>query len=350
MKTRLIFAALILIAAASFAAPTLIVPVTGSTAGGGGALWEGEMTFHNAALHPATLSITFHPAQGAPAKASLTLAPRATVTRANAVRELFGIEEGTGAIVIESSEDSRLAITSRIVNRSGNFGQDVPVLPATELLRAGSTGVLNGPSDPQNGRFNFGTFAYESSKIEWQLVRADGTLAASVIRVYPAGSQVQHNAGVTALFEAEPAANDSVQARIHEGAVIVYGSIVDVRSGDPTWVPGIRTREELASVFLGVDLDEDGTVDVFDRDGDGTLDSPVVLYTGMFPTFFRVVLAGEELTINLTESRSDVTLVDQAGTIQAWPSSALKGTTGSIVVRASDGVATADFIIPVIYR
>lgn len=350
MKTRLIFAASLLIAAFAFAAPTLIVPVTGSTAGGGGATWEGEMTFHNAGLQPATLSLTFHPAAGAPATASLTLAPRSTVTRTNAVRELFGIEEGIGAIVIESSGNATLAITSRIVNRMGNFGQDVPVLPATELLRAGSTGVLNGPADPHNGRFNFGVFAWEHSQIEWQLIRADGTLAASVIRVYPEGSQVQHNAGVSALFEVEPAANDSVQARIHEGAVIVYGSIVDVRSGDPTWVPGIRTREELASAFVGVDLDEDGTVDVTDANGDGTLDSPIVLYTGMFPTFFRVVLTGEELSLSLTESRSDVTLVDQAGTIQAWPSAALKGTTGSIVVRASDGVATADFIIPVIYR
>lgn len=352
----LLFAALVSVS--GFAAATdLIIPVTGTVPGANESLWQGEVTLHNASTNVAVITVTFFPSGGVPASAEITVPARSTVNYENAVFELFGVENGSGALRLEISEEARgqVAVTSRIMNvgPSGRFGQDIPVVSGTATLRSGSTAVLTGPAHPEGKRFNFGLFALQDTEVTWRLLSDDGTLVTEKTETYEAGTQVQYNDGIATFLGVGASDRAAIHARILSGEALVYGSIVESSTGDPTYVPGFEVRENFAVEFLGVDLDEDGSVDVVDADGDGVLDQPVTVFVGPFPNYFRVVALPTEagpVALSLIEAPAGFTMIDSDGTIQASPSTSERGNTGQIVVRATDGFAASDLVIPVVFK
>jgi hypothetical protein len=352
----LLFAALVTVS--GFAAATdLIIPVTGTLPGADGSLWQGEVTLHNASTNVAVITVTFFPSGGVPASREIVVPARSTVNYENAIGELFGVENGSGALRLEISEGARgqVAVTSRVMNLgpAGRFGQDVPAVSGTATLRSGSTAVVTGPAQNEGTRFNFGIFAIQDSEVNWRLLSADGTLLTEKTETYEAGAQVQYNNGVATFLGVEATDGAAIHARILKGEAIVYGSIVESSTGDPTFVPGFEVRENFAVEFLGVDLDENGTVDIADADGDGVLDEPVTVYVGPFPNYFRVIAlptqAGE-VVLTLLEAPLGFAMIDGNGTIQAAPSASDRGKTTQIVVRATDGFAVADLVIPIVFK
>ncbi|HVR43650.1 MAG TPA: hypothetical protein VMS56_09420 [Thermoanaerobaculia bacterium] len=356
-RTTLILLLALAPAALAAQSPELYVPVTGTIPGADGSRWQGELTLHNAATVPVAATLTLYGPAGALGAHDLTLGARSTITFENVVGQAFGLESATGALSIDLADHGRgrVAVTSRIVNRlpSGEFGQNVPAVSEASTLRAGATAAIPGPARSLDSRFNFGIHAIEATRVQWRLLRADGTLAAETGADFEPGTHAQYNQGVVTLFGQSPRDGDVVHARILEGNAIVYGSIVASSSGDPTFVPGFELREDFAITFIGVDLDEDGTVDVFDADGDGTLDAPVVLYTSFLPNYFKVVTEGGEgdpVTFSLVSAPSGTALIEPPGTVQSYPDFTHRGKTGSIVVRASDGFFASDLVIPVTFR
>lgn len=335
----------------------LIVPVTGTIPGAAGAAWQGELSIHNSGKLPATLGLTLYGAGGAIAAQDVTIAARSTVSYANFVSDVFGLTNGTGALAIriDPTAIGTIAVTSRVLNHTpaGEFGQDVPAVSSADTLRTGATGVVLGPGDVSASRFNFGIFAAEASTIEWRLLRADGTIDKTVSAEYPAGTHVQYNGGVQSFFGLEAQDDDAIHARVLGGNAVVYGSIVANSSGDPTFVPGVKVREQFTVSFLGVDLDENGTIDIPDADGDGTLDAPVILYAAFLPNYFRVVTApgdGTSVSLRILEAPRDTELIDAQGTILSYPGVAYKGQASKIVLEATDGFGVTEIVIPVIIR
>lgn len=354
--TRFLFAAL-LPAALLAAEVDLIVPVTGTLAGANGSQWQGELTIHNAATAPAFITLELHGGSGVLGATQVTVAARSTVTYENAITELFGLETGSGAILIDVADEleGRVAFTSRVMNRSasGEFGQDVPALGADETLRNGETGVIAGPARAGLSRFNFGIYAAEATSVTWRLLRATGELAAEIAVDYAAKTQVQYNGGVDALFDRVAQDGDVVHARITSGNALVYGSIVAESTGDPTFVPGFAVRENFAIEFLGIDLDEDGNIDIRDEDRDGVLDGSITLYTSHFPNYFRVYAEsgdGHAIEYSVIEAPLDTQMIAPLGTVISYPGVGYKGETRTIVIRASDGFGSADLVIPVNIR
>jgi hypothetical protein len=352
----LLFAALISVS--GFAAATdLIIPVTGTLPGANGSLWQGEVTLHNASTNSAVITATFFPSGGAPVSAEIVVPARSTVNYENAILELFGIENGSGALRLEIPEGARgrIAVSSRVMNvgTAGRFGQDVPAVSGTATLRSGSTAVVTGPAHVVGTRFNFGIFAIQDSEVTWRLLSADGTLVTEKTETYDAGTQVQYNDGIATFLGVEVSDPVAIHARILSGEALVYGSIVESSTGDPTFVPGFEVRENFAVEFLGVDLDENGTVDIVDADGDGVLDEPVTVFVGPFPNYFRVIAlpteAGEAV-LSLLEAPPGFAMIHAKGTIQASPSSPDRGTTAQIVIRATDGFAVSDLVIPIVFK
>jgi hypothetical protein len=47
---------------------------------------------------------------------------------------------------------------------------------------------------------------------------------------------------------------------------------------------------------------------------------------------------------------SDAQFIDEVGTVQWVPGANLKGTSGSLTVRVSDGTDESDLIIPVVFQ
>lgn len=347
-----------LVSVSGFAAATdLIIPVTGTLPGADNSLWQGELTLHNASTNVAVVTVTFFPSSGEPVTEEIVVPARSTVNYENAILELFGVENGSGALRLEISDEARgqVAVTSRVMNvgPSGRFGQDVPAVSGTATLRSGSTAVVTGPAHTEGVRFNFGLFAIQDSEVNWRLISADGTLVTEKAETYEAGTQVQYNEGISTFLGVEASDGAALHARILSGEALVYGSIVESSTGDPTFVPGFEVRENFAVEFLGVDLDEDGTVDVADADGDGVLDEPVTIFVGPFPNYFRVVAlpthAGD-VALSLLEAPAGFAMIDAKGTIQAAASASDRGTTSQIVVRATDGFATTDLVIPIAFK
>ena len=354
MKTKQYLAAMaIALLPLAATAATFIVPAAGTTSGINGSHWQSELTLHNASASSVTAGLRFHDASGPQQSESVTVNARSTVALHDIVKTLFGRDSATGAIeiTIPDASANRMAITSRTFNSSasGEFGQDIPAVNANDAAAAGDTVVLQAPSSAADARFNFGLYAVTDAKIRWDLVRADGTTLTPLSeQTYAAGTQVQFNQGITSFLGQTEQDNDAVHAVITSGKVIAYGSAINNAIGDPTFVPGIRVRSELRVKFIGVDLNEDGIVDVFDADNDGVLDQPIDVFSTGFPNYFRVVVDGPA-TIEVLDAPSAATVLDRQ-TIEWSVPGDLKGKTGALKLRVTVNGVTEVLTIPANFR
>lgn len=349
-------AALALLPVAASAA-TIIIPAAGTGPGASGSQWQSELTIHNAAPRAATVSVTFHRGTSVFGPVSVTLQARETTSIDDVVKTKFGVNAGTGALVLESEDRAArsLAITSRTFNTSatGEFGQDIPAIDAAGAARAGDLVALPAPSDAASQRFNFGLYALEATEVTWSVIRADGSAGGTKSAVYTAGEHVQYGFGVATFLDTNPADNDTVHARVTKGKAVFYGSMINT-TGDPTFVPGVRTRDDVVIHFAGVDLDENGTVDIADANQDGVLDAPIEVITSMFPDYFRIVAAGEfgeTLTYEIVKSpatKSDV--LDANGTVRLIAAGDLRNTAGEVQVKIKAGTAETIVTIPVKFQ
>ncbi len=345
-------------------AATIVVPAAGTGPGANNSNWQSDLTLHSVAPREIAVAIKFHQGNTVAGPVAVTLAARQTVQFRDIVKDKFGVSSGSGALTIELADRDLkyLGVTSRTYNvttidgETREFGQDIPAVKTTDAAAAGDIATLsNDATDVATFRFNFGVFATEAASIKWQLVRADGTVAATKDVTYAAGEHAQYNGGITsaAFFGATPQLNDNVHARVISGRAIVYGSLINA-TGDPSFVPSTRNREDILINLVGVDLDENGTIDIADANQDGTLDAPVEIFTSTFPGYFRIVAAGEfgeTVTLEVVSAKADVTFLNANGTVRVGASGELKNTTDSIVLRArtADG-STATLTIPVRYR
>ena len=338
MKFRnLISIAAIALLPIAASAATLIVPAAGTGPGASGSQWQSELTIYNAAPRPATLAIEFHQGRNVFGPVNVTLEARKTASIADIVKTKFNVDAGTGALEIELDDRAArsVAVTSRTFNTSslGEFGQDIPSVNVAEAPRAGDLAAIPGPSTANTNRFNFGVYAYEGSSVTWELVRAGGSVAATKAVTYAAGEHVQYGFGVSSFLGVTPEDNDTVVARVTAGRAVFYGSVVNA-TGDPTFVPGVRTRDDVIINFAGVDLDENGTVDIADANHDGVLDAPINVITSMYPDYFRVVASGEfDETLSYEIVKSPATksdLLDGNGLVRLIAAGDLKNTAGEL--------------------
>jgi hypothetical protein len=357
MKFRnILSAAAVALLPLAASAATLVVPAAATGPGANSSKWQSELTLHSAAPRPVTASLSFHNGTQVLGPVAITLGARETVSIADVVKSKFGLDSATGAVVIDVDDRNlrHLAVTSRTFNTApdgSEFGQDIPAVKAGDAITAGQIAAINGPSSAGTTRFNFGLYAVTATTLKWELVRANGTSAGSAEATYAAGQHVQFNNGVNAVFGVPAKDNDAVYARIESGSAIFYGSIINV-IGDPTFVPGVATRDDVLISF-GVDQDENGSVDFTDADGDGVLDQTIDLFTGAFPNYFRVVAKGEfgePAALDVVSSQGDAQFIDANGTLRTAPFEGLKGKTGQIVVRATINGTASLLTIPVRYR
>jgi hypothetical protein len=352
-RNHILAAAVALLPIAAQAA-TLIVPAAGTGPGANNSQWQSELTLHTAAPRAVALSIEFHQGKTVFGPVAVTLQARQTLSIADVVRTKFGVTGGTGALVINVADrDAKtVAVTSRTFNTSehGEFGQDIPAFNTTAANFAGDVAAIPGPSAAVN-RFNTGAYAVEASKVKWDVLRADGTIAATKEISLAAGEHAQYNAAVE-FIGAVKKDNDTVHATLLEGKAIFYGSIVNT-TDDPTFVPAMRTREDILINFAGVDLDGNGTVDIADGDGDGVLDASLIIPASSFPSTIRLIAQGEfgeTVTFEVVSSPAHIDLLDTRGTKRVIAFGDVKGQSGVIRVRAASGISSAILTLPVNFK
>src|SRR5688572_11499884 len=241
MKSKVVLT-LLAIGLFTFAANAaeIIIPAAGTGAGANASHWQSDVLLHNVAPHAITLTMRLHVGSTVYGPVAVTIPARNTRQYTDVVDTLFNVPTGTGALVLQLTDrDTRfLAVTSRTYNTLGGveYGQDIPAVPAADAAAAGTIAVMTNPATSTNDRFNFGIYAVDAATVRWELIRANGTLAASHDVSYTEGQHEQYNRGLFTLLGAtEAQSGDTVYARILSGKAIVYGSSISA-GGDPTYV------------------------------------------------------------------------------------------------------------------
>lgn len=119
---------------------TLIVPAVGRLQMPDGSSWVTSLAAFNAGELPARARFTLLrgdlPSVG---PVDVTIPPRSTMRWDDAVGELFGALDSSGALRVETSTDAVIltATTDHRLAAGGRIGQSVPVLAPTDLIRSG---------------------------------------------------------------------------------------------------------------------------------------------------------------------------------------------------------------------
>lgn len=222
-----------------------LVSVAAQTDGVGGTAWRTELSLFNAGDEAATVTMLFLPsAGGAYASRALFLPARESITYESALRDLFAIESGAGAIAIETTAivaAPDIRITSRTFTGSarGTYGQSVPDV-ATDALPAALH--LTGLKSSAAFRSNVGIVNRASRSVIAALTlytMSGGEIATRTLTLDATSFQQQP---LTALFpEIVGQTHEVLSMRIVSeiaGAVSVYGSVVDNATQDPVYLQG----------------------------------------------------------------------------------------------------------------
>ena len=235
------------------AAPALLIPAAGSTAGANGTFFRSDITLVNLANHDQNITLQWLP-QGMPAASSMTItiAAQRALRSADFVREILA-QSGLGAIRITgvtsngTTPDSTALLwaSSRIwTNQPGTNGTTSQSLPAVPLngLFSGSTAALfalSGVDVPSNYRVNVGIVNLNSTAHTYSISQtSNGNVNLVLIPAMSMG-QVSLGSGLSATQEV--LIQDVTTGGAAPNSLIVYGSTVDNITGD-AWselaVPG----------------------------------------------------------------------------------------------------------------
>lgn len=350
---RLIISGVVALLPLAASATNLVIPVAGTVAGANDSRWQTEVTFHNSTSRQAQVLMTFRSADGVAVPKNLQVPARKTVSVQDIVKTMFNHENAIGAIEITDtdSDPRNLAVTARTTNVSANgeFGQDIPAVALVDAAKTGSVSAITGPSSATKSRFNFGLYVIGETTVNWELIRADGTVGGTSEMTYTGATQHQYNNGVVSLLNATPQDNDVVHATLLKGSAVFYGSVINQQTGDPSFVPGIITKVDPNVRLLGIDRDLNGSIDIADANNDGTLDTAIDAYTLGFPNYFRIYSeadGGAAVTYEIISAPPDVRMTD-SNTIQLIPSVLVKNTTAEIKVRVTSGGHVTVLTFPV---
>lgn len=221
-----------------------LVPVSAQTAGAGGTDWRTELTIFNAGSTAANVDITFVPSAGGMAQLRQTsISAGTSVTFFNALRDLYGIGSGAGALTIASRsvfETPNLRISSRTFtdSASGTYGQFVP-----DVAKINATTYLTALESNASYRTNIGLVNRSSAPatVTLSLFEANGAQLGGASMTLGASSFQQ--SAVTALFPqlaGRSLSGMSLRAQADRpDAVAVYASTIDNRTQDPIYQPAV---------------------------------------------------------------------------------------------------------------
>jgi PKD repeat protein len=225
------------------AGTVLIIPAAAKTAGSGTTFWRSDVTLFNSAAAQVSVTLKFLVA-GADNRAVTgrqILLPSGHTVTINDVVSWLGGGASTGAVEMTWTGDTAPVVSSRTyTTRSGDtgtFGQSIAASPLSGFSRLQYvTGLRSDPAFRTNIGFVNREAAAATAAVV--LLRADGTIAATTTVTLQPKSQLQF--ALSQLFTTVDASTlGSFTIRMESPVdMLVYGSVVDNRSGDPIFVAG----------------------------------------------------------------------------------------------------------------
>jgi hypothetical protein len=208
------------------AAATLVLPGAAHNPGDAGTTWVTDLRVLNPGGQPAAVAIAFTPYDGgAPHVQTLTLASGELLALDDVVARTFGLA-GPGFVVLNSNQTLVAGQRTSNVTPDGSYGQYIPgVAPvAASAYLTGLRGV--------EFRTNVG-LVNASATVNHVVVRVGDGLTQDLAPGF--GTQLE---GVDAWNGFDSAGESGSVAG--SGPLLCYASVVDNRTGDPTWVPALQ--------------------------------------------------------------------------------------------------------------
>ena len=218
-----------------------LLPSSARLGGEGGAFYTTDLTVANAGTTDARLFVRFlgHDADGrSGTERSFLLAAGRSVTYADLLGSLFGLGDAWGGVQLRSASPSLVATSQTSTpGGGGTFGQSVPLVPETELVRNGTTRTIPAIREDASFRTNLvlangGTSAVD---VDVALVAETGaTLGSRLFSLLPLGmTQVSHVARELGVSSNVSGARLVLSTPTSGGAFAAYASVIDNRTNDP---------------------------------------------------------------------------------------------------------------------
>jgi hypothetical protein len=213
------------------------IPVVGSAAGAFGALFRTSLTLANPGSIAIRGKLVFHQAgrAGADSDPSLdyVVPSNGTLNYADVVIAMG--QTGLGSLDILTTASATPIATARVFNDAGAAGTSglaedaVPAGP--DYLSVANVFI---PEDLTNFRLNVGIRTLTSGDLTVNVYDANGSMQASLIKTYPADYFEQVSASAFVGGAALPPGGKIVVSAFTNKEFIVYGSVTDNRTNDPT--------------------------------------------------------------------------------------------------------------------
>jgi hypothetical protein len=214
------------------------VPVVSHDSGAAGSVWRSDLALLNRNSDDANVSLTFFETSGQTHSTTTSLGPWNHRVLEDVV-PLCGAT-GSGALKIESGQPLR--ITSRTYNlgTQGTFGQYLGCVRSRDGLTAGGEVWITQLSENSDFRSNIGftNTGSNTASIEVTLFLSDGSSIGSFTVSISPGEWTQENQPFLVRFGHNDVTAGYAGVRLIEGSgLVVYGSVVDQRTNDPTTIP-----------------------------------------------------------------------------------------------------------------
>jgi len=206
--------------------------------------WRSDVRIYNADTAPQTATLTFYPLNsgGAPLANSLILQAGEVKSLDDIVKSYYGLDNGGGALHVTTSAAAPLVVTGRTYNQTtnGSYGQFIPAVTANDAVGNGdrALNVLQ-VEDSVRYRTNLGIAEVTGKPVtvEVSVFLPDSKVIPKVQLDLQANDYRQtailHDLGLSNVYNARI----SVKVIGGDGKITAYGSIIDMETQDPTYVP-----------------------------------------------------------------------------------------------------------------
>jgi uncharacterized repeat protein (TIGR01451 family) len=208
------------------------------------ASWRTDMRVFNSGTVPQSIALTFFQQSnaGAPITKTMTVNPGETKALDNVVSSLYNLKDVGGAVHVTSTSPANLVVTGRTYNQTaeGTFGQFIPAVTSADAASKDGR-VLNVLQVEESTRYrtNVGIAEVTGKPATVEVTAIiPGSKAAPRITFDLAANEfwqrdVLHEMGFSNVY------NVRIQLRVTsgEGRIAAYGSVIDMQTQDPTYVP-----------------------------------------------------------------------------------------------------------------
>ncbi|HEX9982695.1 MAG TPA: hypothetical protein VGF69_05500 [Thermoanaerobaculia bacterium] len=230
--------------AAKVAAKRFVVPGVAEL-NNGAANFHTDMRIFNGSAAPVALTVNYFPQSGeAPAPLQMTLQAGEVKVVDDVLPSLFSLTNSGGAVSVTTPNDASVVVTARTYSRDtngGTFGQFIPAVSAQDAVGLGDRNLeVLQLEESSLFRSNLGLVEVTGNDVLLEISGyPQGSRVAAVTQLLLKGNEFRQVNRVMASLGFPTTYNGRVSVKVlaGEGRVASYGSVVDNRTQDPTYVP-----------------------------------------------------------------------------------------------------------------